>query len=310
MKGAEQQCRELASKRFGLILRSAAREAGLSSFSCRARVNAGEWLEPFPGVYFVGSVIPDAVRLIAACWWVGSDALVSHSSAAGLHRFAFEPASQELHLSTTRHVFKVGVRDVVVHSRRQLAGYDRALAGNVPVTSEERTMLDLCATVPLAEAEILLEDLLNRRRIFEWQLRAMTSRLTGCHGVKALGKLMELRGKAEAPAGSALEVRFIQLLRKYGLPRPARQVSLGSGPNRQRVDFYWEAARIVVEVDGRSGHAREKTWRLDVRRRTSLQAGGTRVLVFTYREICFEEADVVATLRRALDIPRQSEFSL
>ena len=64
-----------------------------------------------------------------------------------------------------------------------------------------------------------------------------------------------------------------------------------------RVDFCFEGARLVVEVDGARWH---RAARRDQDRDNQLAAAGWRVLRFSWHEVVREPDEVLRTLRAAL----------
>jgi hypothetical protein len=72
----------------------------------------------------------------------------------------------------------------------------------------------------------------------------------GRHGVRLLDQLL-----LDSGGESVLERRFLALLRKAGLPRPATQQRVrGDAHHVARVDFLYAELATVVEVSGRLGH--------------------------------------------------------
>lgn len=71
--------------------------------------------------------------------------------------------------------------------------------------------------------------------------------MPGAHRVRTV---VNRRGAARA-AGSPAEVRFIQVLRRFGVPEPERQFVVAcAGGAVFVVDFAWPAKRLLVEIDG------------------------------------------------------------
>jgi very-short-patch-repair endonuclease len=93
--------------------------------------------------------------------------------------------------------------------------------------------------------------------------------------------------------GSELEGELLQKLQWAGITTPIREAKLI--PGRQfRVDFYWPAARLVVEVDGGtfSGgrHTRGVGYATDCLKLNTLTLLGYRVLRVTGQHISSGEA--------------------
>jgi very-short-patch-repair endonuclease len=69
---------------------------------------------------------------------------------------------------------------------------------------------------------------------------------------------------------------------------------------RFTVDFLWDGAGLIVEVDGWHTHGSRSAFERDRSRDAALQATGYRVVRFTWRQIADEPAYVVAILRTLL----------
>src|SRR5205807_4942457 len=99
-----------------------------------------------------------------------------------------------------------------------------------------------------------------------------------------------------------LELRFLDLIRRFGLAMPSGQVDLGDQGWVGRVDFLYRSAMLVVEVDGRIGHVGHLDRIKDRERDNELMTSGWRVLRFTWEDLVNRVAWVVDTLTRALTV--------
>ena len=76
------------------------------------------------------------------------------------------------------------------------------------------------------------------------------------------------------------ELDLADLLRRFGIPEPDRQASRRDQHGRRRwLDAVWEAARLIVEVDGR-WPTDVATWWEDMQRDNEFTISGYRVLRF------------------------------
>jgi predicted transcriptional regulator of viral defense system len=150
-----QRLSEIAEGQWGLITRRQARDAGVGPTSL-ARLTEDQRLERVAhGVYRVrGAGEPDHLGLRAA-WlqlapetpaWVRlddlDDAVVSHASAASLHRIGDLRA--DVHEFTLPRRRQTRRRDVRVH-RGKVPATDRIVLSGLPVTRPARTIADLLA---------------------------------------------------------------------------------------------------------------------------------------------------------------------
>jgi hypothetical protein len=94
----------------------------------------------------------------------------------------------------------------------------------------------------------------------------------GRKGPAVLGRILALHEQTP-PTDSGLEVRFLQLNRRFDLPVPMRQVVIRDQDGSvARVDFVYLGTNLIVEVDDRSIHARRRQWEKDLRRHNRLTA--------------------------------------
>lgn len=69
-----------------------------------------------------------------------------------------------------------------------------------------------------------------------------------------------------------------------------------------RLDFYYPAHDLIVEVDGRKWHSSKERFLADRHRDNAALLEGKRVIRLTWEEVVRNEHDVVAMVSRALGI--------
>jgi very-short-patch-repair endonuclease len=168
---------------------------------------------------------------------------------------------------------RAGIR---VHRIPSLERRDLTRHRGISVTTPSRTIADLRSTVSPGELH---------RAIREAEFRRLP---------------VERDAHVGDRAGSELERAFLRLCRRHRLPEPEVNVVVGGF----EVDFLWRAGRVIVETDGYRAHAGRQAFEDDRRRDNRLLAAGYRVLRFTYSRVINEPAEVVATVRAALDLGR------
>lgn len=90
---------------------------------------------------------------------------------------------------------------------------------------------------------------------------------------------------ALGPTESWLERETLRVLGRAGLPLPEVQCTLRQrGAFVSRVDFLYRAARIVIEVEGKS-HDPDEQRGVDARQRNGVQLLGHAVLTYTYQQV-------------------------
>ena len=100
---------------------------------------------------------------------------------------------------------------------------------------------------------------------------------------------------------SELEARFRDLLRRFGLPQPERQVVLGDDSEQAgRVDCLFRDAGLVVELDGRPFHSSKLDRLEDGRRDLALLRSGKRVLRLSWHHVVERPEELASALRALL----------
>jgi very-short-patch-repair endonuclease len=253
------------------------------------------------GVYRLsGSPVSWVQSLQAGIWALGKGAVVSHASAARLHRFDRFEDSPALEFTVARGHRERGVArlPVIVHSTTIPLNGDRRHVGGLPVTSPARTILDLArAGAPSHMLEAAIDSALRLRLTTVGHLVDRVERVKGParRGVARLDELLVTSG-----GHSVLERRFLQLVRRSGLTMPQPQVvHRDDGRHVARVDFLFPEQDLVVEVSGGRGHSTAPDRARDARRRNELQRMGRTVLEFTYEDVTARDAYVIRTLKQA-----------
>jgi hypothetical protein len=189
----------------------------------------------------------------------------------------------------------------VVHQVDTWEPRDFTVHDGVRVTNATRTLIDLAAGSLTAEQlENAIDDAVRRRMT---SLPALSRRVVALAGPGRVGSTMLRALLLDTGGDSYLERRFLGLVRKAGLPRPACQVvHRAGGKHIARVDFQFEGTNVIVEVSGRLGHVADSDRQRDARRRNALQQSGNIVLEFTTADVLDEKAYVITTLLAQLPV--------
>jgi very-short-patch-repair endonuclease len=230
---------------------------------------------------------------MAAVLACGPDAVLSHRSAAALHDLRPIPGGKIDVTARTGHIHQ-GVR---CHTARALTAQDHTTVDGIPVTSIERTVLDLAALYSHQRLRTTLEaaqrrDLLDSRRV-----DALLARNRGHHGAVRLKRAVsELHG--EAPwTQSDLERAFLELVREAGLPEPRTNVLVDG----ELVDVYWPAHNLVVELDSYGYHRDRRSFEDDRRKDTKHLLAGRRSIRVTGSRVKYERRKLLIDLRTLID---------
>jgi very-short-patch-repair endonuclease len=284
----------VASRQQGVVGWCQLRSLGFSEDEILGLV-AREWLlRIHRGVYAVGHARLSAHgRWMAAVLACGDGARLSHGAAASLHG-VWRVGSGPVHVTAPGPHRIVGVR---CHTTRDLAGLGDAVLDGVPVTSLERTVLDLSVDLPAQRLRTLLEEVERRNR---FDLRRFDAELDACRGHHGSGRLRSaLACVSDTPPAlrSHLERRFLELVRGAGLPEPSANVIVEG----ELVDYHWPERRVIVEVDSWLYHRSRRSFEEDRRRTNRFGLAGQLPLRITDTRIDTEPDAVVRELTLAFD---------
>ena len=251
------------------------------------------------GVYAVGhKLVPREGRWLAAVFASGSDAVLSHHSAAAHWRI--RPNSRSIIDVTTPH--KSRSWKGISRHHKALPPDEITVKDGIPVTSVPRTIFDLAATKDVDVVQNLLREaefLELWDRLSLWDL---VERYPGRRGVARVRVALE-RLKSEPPGRrrSKLEERFAPFLRRHHLPVPRFNDWIVLGPKRYQVDCHWPGSGQIVELDGWQGHRTRTAFREDRARDRALRVAGYSVTRLTWSQLDDEPGAVSADLRVLLE---------
>ncbi|MYF84360.1 MAG: DUF559 domain-containing protein [Acidimicrobiia bacterium] len=291
--------RRLAESQNGLVTGEQAVSAGLSRCVIRRRVRLGEWKCLGSDTYLIYGSPSAMVYLRAAV--LALPAVVSHQSAAQLHRLGCEPFRGAVATVPSRRTYRL--EGVQVHQSTDLhRRYVTHIAG-FPVTNPVRTMFDLASVTEFDELRSIAQKALAARRVTYEGLAEILEELgrRGRPGTARFRELLEDVAPGLVVPESALEERMIALLSASDLPMPTLQMPLPwRSPTKGRVDFAYEDARLIIECDGRRWHTTMEAFESDRRRDNLAQLHGWKVLRFTWSDLTDQPFRVVHQISEAL----------
>jgi very-short-patch-repair endonuclease len=282
---------ELTRRQHGVVTRGQLLGLGMSSGVIRARLRSGRLHRLWPGIYAVGR--PDIGRLghlMAATLACGPDARLSHRSAAELWRVASKaPGWIDVSVPSSSLRRPDGIR---LHRRVEF-GTTRIVKG-IPVADPISVLIDLAAEMPTEEVEDAVNEADRLDLIRTHRLRPALDEELRRPGIGRLKRILDAQTFSRAQ--SALERRFLALVREADLPAPDTQRRLG----RYRVDFFWPELGFVVETDSLRHHRTAAEQAVDLRRDQSHARSGLRTLRFSHSQVFHRPAYVREVLADAL----------
>ncbi len=280
--------------------------AGWSAGQIRTRARRGDLLSLGRGVYANGTRAQDLMkmtggdqllRIAAAAAATGPDAVVSHQSAAMLHRIDLLGPTYPL-VALTRPPqrgwrSRPGIR---LHAAALPAGHVTSEVGML-LTTPARTVIDLARSLGFRAGVVAADSALHRQLTTREELRSVLAACPLRSGVCRASDVIEFAdGLAESPLESIARVTF----RDCKLPPPALQVWLGGTTEpAARVDFYWRKYRTIAEADGAIKYNDPLRASAQIRRDSILRADGFEVVHFGWQEITDNPAFVIASINTA-----------
>lgn len=277
----------------GAVSREQALALGLSASGVQRLVQSGTWRRIGPGIYSASLVAPGwPTQAWAGLLLGGAQACLGGAAAWYAHGLASEPPRTITVLvpATARRPVAEGPWEFV-RTRRELRS-----RSSPPRTSIEDTVLDLCADPDLSLDRVVgfVTDAVQQRRTTERRLlHALGDRPR--HPRRAL--LREVLGDVAVGVRSPLESRYLRdVERPHGLPSADRQIIR----RRTEVDIRYGAQRLLVELDGRVGHAGSGKFR-DMRRDNRATEDSLATLRYGFADVAADPcgvAEQVATVLR------------
>jgi hypothetical protein len=238
--------REVADRQFGLVSRAQLRHIRIAEATIHDWIEVGYLVRVLPRVYAVGHrALSVEADLFATILYAGPGAMLSHSTAAWWSGWIDYPVSP-IHVTTPRDCGSLPGRRV--HARRNCG---RRMHRGMPITTPIQTMLDLAATEPLQLVRKALANLDYQRRLNAQALRDACGR-----GRPGSAKLKQALARFEpryARTNHKLEEDFLAFCERERIPLPQVNVEV----HGIKVDAYWPAQQLVVELDGEGNHG---TW--------------------------------------------------
>jgi hypothetical protein len=293
-----------ARRQLGLITRRELLSLGFTPRQIEHLVCTGR-LVPFRrGVYRLCGAIPSwRMSAMAAVLAAGDGAVLSHRSAAVLWDMIDQHAE-----AGPLEITAPGLRRLegVTCHRVNLSSKEVTRRFGIPVTTAERTLLDLADSVDAEELGRMCDEALRRRIMNMERLRGVVDAHWG-PGRRRLKPAIEVlsdRIPGYDPGANDWEYRMDRLWDELGLPAAERQYRIRIGRRTYRPDRAIVDLRIAVEWTGFDPHGRRGNLDRDSDRRAALAAAGWYPLDFTSRSrpeaICRTVLAVVEERQRLL----------
>jgi len=275
----------------------------MSAEQLKTNVRRGVFERVVRGVYRVNGSVPTwHQHVMAAVLAAGPGAAASGSTAARLWRLPGFGEGRVNVTQTRRPSRRFAVPGVSEHSSRRLRSQHVRVVDGIPVTSLERTILDLSGQLSAKRTDRVVKDAVGRGLTTITKLAVVLAELGG-RGRAGTLTLRSILGAltAEPPTESELEDLVLAVLTAAGLELPHRQIKVGGTTAPiGRIDFLYRAAGVVIEADSRTWHGNWIATKADHRRDAKLTAVGFHVIRTDYGQLIEEPELFIAAIRGAL----------
>jgi very-short-patch-repair endonuclease len=285
---------KLARNQHGAVAYGQVIEIGFTPGAIEHAVRLARLHRVYRGVYAVGHPrLSRDGQLMAAVLACGPDAVVSHWSAAE-HWGLLKTRRSLIAISVAGH--RSGHKGVRVHRLRALPPNERTRRDRIPITTVPRTLLDLAATGNTKQLQRAVNEAERRDLLKERAIRETLERHRGRAGVKALRAVIAGVNPQSRRSRSDLEIAFLQLCRRYGLPTP----EVNPEVEGYEVDMHWPGTKLIVELDTWDYHGTTIAFESDRRRDADLASKGYTVIRVTGAWMDADPANVAATIAKLL----------
>ncbi|MCP3909991.1 MAG: type IV toxin-antitoxin system AbiEi family antitoxin domain-containing protein [Actinomycetia bacterium] len=281
-------------RQWGLTTLEQAVGAGLSRDQVQRLVASGAWVRVRRGVYRSAAVVPtwqsDLLALV-----LDTGGVASHRSAARAWELdGSYPCRPEITLPHPAHNKRVGSE---IHASTQFDLVRLTRRQGIPVTSVDRTLLDVAAVVAPHKLTQMIDDALRRNLITFDALTAclVSHSIQGRNGAGPMREELDRRLSEEDVPLSAWSRAVAGLLTGHGLPDPRfeHRIETDSGFVAQ-VDLAYPDLRIAVELDSVTFHLRRERFTPDAGRRNRITNAGWHLLTVTWDMYAHQPGRLVA----------------
>jgi very-short-patch-repair endonuclease len=297
IESIDERIRAIAELQRARFTRTQLLALGVSRSAIKRRLHGGRLECVHHGVYALPHTadLPLAAETAAllAC---GEGAVLSHHSAITLWKLR-PGTARPVHVTIPGARSGRRIEGVKVHRSTTLAPQDIALHDGLPVTSPARAILDAAPNLPDRDVERLLNEGLFALRILTLsQVNDVLARAGNHPGRARLARVVSSHCRS-TQTDSPPEELLLELIRAAGLPEPDPQTTVLG----YRLDFYWPALKLAVEVDAYGTHGSPARFEADRRRDARLLAeAGIVVVRFTRMAVEERPFEVIGVLARTI----------
>jgi predicted transcriptional regulator of viral defense system len=288
----------IAAHQDSLITVEQAKTVGVSPTMLLAAVKRGWLYRQRLGVYVVAGARPSPWRAVRAAFLVaGTGAVVSHTTAAALHRF-HGVISDGIEI-TVPYPARRALDGVRIHHSKTLRDVDQQNLNGLRVTTPVRSLIDVAERFH----DPLLGSIVDEGAIARlWTAESVSARLgdvrRGVTGATELRRVLAQR-LGEGNPDSRLEQRVVRMVKRWTRGYTLHYRIVLDGVVIE-MDIAWVTEKVDGEVDGMRTRVVSRTkFERERRRANILAAHGWRIVHFTDK---MDEATIFAQLAPLLGL--------
>jgi len=286
----------------GLFTLAQAEACGIPHRTVSGRASRGLYDMVHPGVYGVAGSEDTWMRsVVGAVLSASEPAAASHKTAARLWGM-FDRKPGTIEVVSQRHL-RVKRDGFTVHESKDLAQDDIVTIDGIPVTSAQRTVVDLGASAPSWVVEKCLDTGLRNEFFTIWDVHRFMCRVArrGRRGVGTIRPLVEERLTWQGITESDLEDLFRRVVATmpYAMPQPQFELVDEDGTFVGRYDFAYPTKHSIIETDSEGFHMDPVSFQRDREKQNRAQMLGWTVYRITWRQL-IDDPDSVRAIITAI----------
>jgi very-short-patch-repair endonuclease len=273
-----------ASQQIGLVTYDQLRELGWTERQIERATAKGMIFRIRHRVYrLAGAPVVWEQAVLAAILGACCRAVISHATAAAVWQLLYSDRhTAGIHITAER---PVRLKGVTTHHGR-ISDEECTRHRGIPVTTPERTIMDLAGVLTERQLAECVDDALRRRLVRLKRLRDLVTRAAasrrGRRLLAPLHKVLADRLPGYRPDDSEFETRMNAEWTRLGLPTAERQYRVKCGNNSYRLDLALVDPKIGVEWDSFRHHGTRSGMDGDSDRVADLTAEGWIIISFTW----------------------------
>ena len=243
----------LAANQHGNVTRQQLLKLGFTSDAIKHLLRISFLHRVHLGVYAVGrppkTALEKAAAAVLAC---GAGAALSHSSALA-HWGLIDRWPSSFDVAVPGDCRRPRI---TIHRQSGLQRWDVRVHVGIRVTSPAWTIVDCAPRLTDRRLARVVNDALRSKRLKRWQLAEVMARRAHRPGVQRLRPFVDA---TDGPTRSEFEDAFLAFCERHDLPRPKVNTIVAG----HEADAYFEAERLIVELDGWVFHSSRASFESD-----------------------------------------------